>query len=387
MAGIKLKTVSGGSLTINPSDTVSDYTVNLPTGNADLVTTAKTYSGMKNRIINGAMVINQRAFNGSISATGATYTLDRWTVYATQASKMSVSQNTGSVTPPVGFVNYLGITSSSAYTPLTSDVFHLSQYIEGYNWADAMYGTASAKTLTLTFWVRSSLTGIFAGSLENVNNDRAYPFTYSINAANTWEQKTITVAGDTTGTWNTGIERGLSVRWNLLAGTDYNGTVNTWQSGDKRSVSGTVGLLGTNGATFYITGVQVELGSVATDFDYRDYGIELAMCQRYYYVHASGASKPLSLGSYSGTNYIEGYAPFKVSMRISPSLVTVSGTNYYGIYRAGAADTFNSLSLDAAINTNTAIIYNNTEVSGTAGDVGNMYTNNAASLVAFTAEL
>ena len=240
-------------------------------------------TGFKNRIINGGMTINQRNFSGSISSTGATFTLDRWTIYATQASKLTVSQNAGSVTPPTGYVNYLGVTSSSAYSVISTDVFHLSQYIEGYNTADLMFGTANAATFTLSFWVRSSLTGTFAGCFENVNNDRAYPFTYTISAANTWEQKTITVTGDTTGTWNTTNDRGLSVRWNLGAGTDYNGTAGVWQAGDKRSVAGTVSVVGTNGATFYITGIQLEVGTTATTFDFRDYGRELFLCQRYFF--------------------------------------------------------------------------------------------------------
>ena len=190
------------------------------TVNADLMTTSDGVSssglyGFKNRIINGAMVIDQRNAGASVTPSAGTYTVDRWEFYITQASKVTFQQNAGSVTPPSGFSNYLGFTvgASANVTVGASDLFLIDQFIEGYNIADLGFGAAGAQTVTLSFWVRSSLTGTFGGSLTNSGNARSYPFTYTISAANTWEKKTLTVAGDTAGTWNTTNGTGLGVRY------------------------------------------------------------------------------------------------------------------------------------------------------------------------------
>jgi hypothetical protein len=247
----------------------------------------------RNRIINGDMVISQRNGTSSVTpaAAVATYTLDRFYCYPTQASKLTIQQNAGSVTPPAGFTNYLGVTSSSSYTPLSTDAFILVQPIEGFNTADLAFGTANARTVTLSFWVRSSLTGTFGGNIQNAAETQCYPFNYTISAANTWEQKTITIAGSTTGTWNTNNTVGMYVVWDLGSGSNQKGTVNTWQSGPKYAPTGSNNLISTNGATFYITGVQLEQNTSATPFERRLYGQELANCQRYYQ----------TFGNYEGT--------------------------------------------------------------------------------------
>jgi hypothetical protein len=240
---------------------------------------------LKNRIINGAMVIDQRNAGASVTPTVSTaITLDRWGYAFTQASKASIQQNAGSVTPPVGFSNYYGFTSLSAYSVLSSDIFAIAQYIEGFNTADLNWGTANAKTVTLSFQVYSSLTGTFGGALQNSAVNRSYPFTYSIPVANTWTSISVTIAGDTTGTW-IGATNGIGLRvWlGVGVGSTYSGTAGAWAGADYRSATGAVSVVGTNGATFYLTGVQLEVGSTATSFDYRPYGTELALCQRYYW--------------------------------------------------------------------------------------------------------
>ena len=239
-------------------------------------------NGFKNRIINGAMVIDQRNAGASVTPTDGQYVLDRWKQLQSVASKYSVQRNAGSVTPPAGFTNYLGVTSLSAYSVASGDYFAILQEIEGLNTADLAWGTASAATVTLSFWVRSSLTGTFGGSIGNSANNRGYPFTYTISAANTWEQKTVTIAGDTTGTWPTDNTIGVRVKFGLGVGSTYNGTAGSWQASNLISATGATSIVGTNGATFYITGVQLEKGSTATSFDYRPYGTELALCQRYF---------------------------------------------------------------------------------------------------------
>jgi hypothetical protein len=240
-------------------------------------------SVMRNRIINGAMTIDQRNAGASVTPAASVFTLDRWAADMTQASKFSVEQTITGVAAPVGFTDYLGVTSTSAYSVLTGDTFLIRQIIEGFNIADLGWGTANAKTVTLSFWVRSSLTGTFGGALVNgAATFRSYPFSYTISSANTWEQKSITIVGDTTGTWATNNTSGLSVRFGLGSGATFTGTAGAWTAGNLVQPTGSVSIVGTNGATFYITGVQLEKGTQATSFEYRQYGTELALCQRYF---------------------------------------------------------------------------------------------------------
>jgi hypothetical protein len=300
---------------------------NLGAGNASI---------MKNRIINGAMVIDQRNAGASVStSSGASiYTLDRWQAQYSQTSKFTVQQSS---TAPTGFVNSLKITSSSAYTVVTGDYFSIAQRIEGFNIADLGFGGSSAKTVTLSFWVQSSLTGTFGGALQNSGASRSYPFTYTISSANTWEQKTVTIAGDTSGTWLTTNGNGLTVNFGLGTGTQYSGTAGSWAATDYESATGATSVVGTNGATFYITGVQLEVGSSATGFEYRLYNQELAACQRYFQVIGDGNtySNPfLGTATFDSTTGCFGIINFATVMRTSPTLVSTVTT-----YRANIGST------------------------------------------------
>jgi hypothetical protein len=239
-------------------------------------------SVMRNRIINGAMVIAQYGTGSTTPTASGYFSCDRWYAQLSVASKYSIQQNAGSVTPPAGYTNYLGITSTSAYSISSSDQFNINQRIEGFNIADLGWGTANAKTVTLSFQVYSSLTGTFGGAITNSAVDRSYPFSYIISAANTWTTISITVAGDTTGTWVTNNGIGIRLYINLGAGSTLSGTAGAWAGATYTSCTGATSVVGTSGATFYITGVQLEVGSSATGFEYRQYGTELALCQRYY---------------------------------------------------------------------------------------------------------
>jgi hypothetical protein len=276
------------------------------------------YMGFKNRIINGAMMIDQRNAGASVTLTDTSngqYLTDRWYCYPSQASKLSAQQNAGSVTPPTGFTNYLGFTSLSSYSVTSSDAFFVRQGIEGFNTADLGFGTANASTVTLSFWVRSSLTGTFGGSLRNAAATRSYPYTYTINSANTWEQKTITIAGDTSGTWVGATNgAGMYVFFGLGVGSNGSTTAGAWATGNYSSATGATSVVGTNGATFYITGVQLEKGSTATSFDYRPYGTELQLCQRYYQVSDG------FIGMANSTVGITANIKFVTTMRASPSV-------------------------------------------------------------------
>ena len=289
--------------------------------------TADSLQGFRNRIINGDMRIDQRNAGASVTiATSGTYTLDRWVGWASPTSKYSIEQTITGVAAPTGFAEYLGVTSLSAYSITSGDFFTVNQPIEGFNVADLAWGSASAKTVTLSFWVRSSLTGTFGGSVQNNAQNRSYPFTYTISAANTWEQKSVTIAGDTSGTWGTGNGVGIRLHIGLGVGSTYSGTAGSWAGTNYLSATGATSVVGTNGATLYITGVQLEVGSVATPFERKDYGRELAMCQRYYY---SWSSSGLSDNYYFYSPYVSsppnttasvGYF-FPVTMRANPTMV------------------------------------------------------------------
>lgn len=290
-------------------------------------------SFLRNRIINGAMVIDQRNAGASVTAVDNAYTLDRWQNYSGAASKFTVQQNAGSVTPPAGFSNYLGITSSSAYTAGAGEAFTLNQNIEGYNVSDFAFGTASAKTITLSFWVRSSLTGTFSGAVRNYNASRSYPFTYTISSASTWEQKSVTIAGDTSGTWTTGNGIGLAMDFDMGSGSNFRGTAGAWNGNFNTGATGSVSVIGTNGATWYVTGVQLEVGSVATPFERRQYGQELALCQRYYVKQndpsATSAFMPVGTGYTFNTTDATIQFNLPVTMRTRPTTVNFSNVRIF----------------------------------------------------------
>ena len=285
------------------------------------------YTGFKNRILNGQMMIDQRNAGASVTpSSNGTYLVDRWNLTFSQASKFSAQQNAGSVTPPSGYINYLGLTVASSVSVGVSDYFAVQQIIEGLNVADLAWGTANAKTVTLSFWVYSSLgPATFGGALSNSAGNRSYPFTYTISSANTWEQKSVTIAGDTTGTWLTTNGAGIYLRLGLGAGATYSGTAGSWAASNYFTATSAVSVVGTGSATFYFTGVQLEKGSTATSFDYRPYGTELQLCQRYY--------QKFTIGAYfTVTGNISFYVPWKVSTRTTPTPVLSGGTqaNYVG---------------------------------------------------------
>ena len=308
--------------------------------NADISSTAgitlNKISGnpnFRNRIINGDMSIDQRNAGASINNINGAglYSVDRWNPYGNQASKYSIQQNAGAVTPPAGFNYYLGITSLSAYTVGASEEFSINQAIEGYNVADLDFGNANAKTITLSFWVRSSLTGTFGGAIRNSAGNRSYPYSYTISTANTWEYKTITITGDTTGTWLKTNGQGFLVGWSLGNGSNNQGTAGAWTAGNKTAPTGETRIVANNGATFYITGVQLEAGTSATDFEFLPIDVDLGRCYRYFQKSFSYSDAPVqNLSSEEfifplvvggDTDSWGGYG-LPVEMRTEPTVVT-----------------------------------------------------------------
>ena len=372
VSGTNIKTINGSTLL----------------GSGDL-TVATSTTLLKNRIINGAMVIDQRNAGASVTPTNGQYVIDRYFASLSQASKYTVQQNAGSVTPPVGFTKYLGVTSSSAYSVVTGDYFLISQRIEGFNTADLAWGTANAKTVTLSFQVYSSLTGTFGGSLCNNALNRSYPFTYTISSANTWTTVSITIAGDTTGTWETSTSTGIQVNFGLGVGSTYSGTAGAWAGSAYFSATGATSVVGTSGATFYITGVQLEVGSNATGFEYRQYGQELALCQRYYEVatYTGKQYQSIANGNSQSTTSAETVYQFKVSKRTPPTLSYASGS-YYFFFSGLSSFSFSSWTQDSNyLNTESTNIFTDTISGATAGRGGSFRQSNTAGFIAFSAEL
>ena len=307
---------------------------------------------MRNRIINGAMVIDQRGSATTPVTTGG-YVTDRFTQGSPVVSKITASQST---TAPAGYSNSYYALVANAYTPAAGEVFRVAQKIEGLNCADLAFGSASAATVTLSFWVRSSVTGTYAVSLQNSAGNRSYVATYTVNAANTFEQKTITIAGDTSGTWLTTNGVGIQVAFCQQTGSTFQTTAGSWQAGEYFGVAGAASWLPTAGATMYITGVQLEKGSTATSFDYRPYGTELALCQRYYTAlgMATGYTKfPTTSGSIGNfsmgvlSTFTVSSTVFPVQMRTSPTIVFAGADGTLGVIRnAGTGATYSVTSYE-----------------------------------------
>jgi hypothetical protein len=278
--------------------------------------------GFKNRIINGEMKISQRkGASSDLIANIVQYTIDRWCAVSSPQNKITVQQNAGSVTPPSGYTNYLGVTVTTAYTlASTGDFFNIVQFIEGYNAADLAWGTASAKTVAVSFWVRGSVTGTYSFALRNDASNRSYVSTYVINASNTWEYKTIIIPGCTDGTWLTDNGRGVEVNFDLGRSASYEtSTANTWLTGSGSvRLAGTVKLIENASATLYITGVQFEKSTVATAFDYRSIGTELELCRRYYQFSSGQLAMPYVSTYYTARRRYSGV--FSPPMRSSPTM-------------------------------------------------------------------
>jgi hypothetical protein len=305
------------------------------------VATAYTSGGLqfRNRIINGDMRIDQRNAGASVAANPVVsiYTIDRWLAANSNAtSRFTIQQNAGAVTPPVSFSNYLGITSTSAYSITSSDEFALIQRVEGFNVSDFGWGTVNAQTVTLSFWIRSSLTGSFGVVIRNANGTRSYPVLYTVSAANTWEYKTVTIPGETSGTWLTTNGSGLSITFGLGIGSTLSGASGAWANANTPGVTGATSVVGTSGATFYITGVQLEAGSVATPFERRPIGQEEILCKRYYEKMYTGEI-PEAGNYFSNWRYLTPVS-MMVSKRVVPTITVLSQAGWPN----GSGGTFNA---------------------------------------------
>ena len=340
---LNIQTNGTNAITVSSSQTVAINGNNISADNS---------LGFRNRIINGDMGIDQRNAGAAVTVNSSPqfFSVDRW--YGQGINSAGVFTLQRSTTAPTGFVNSVVATVTTVDSSLASgDLYLFSQRVEGFNIADLGWGTANAKSVTLSFWVRSSVTGTFGGSFSNSATNRSYPFTYTINSANTYEYKTITVAGDTSGTWLTDNGIGIFLYWGLGVGTTYSGTAGAWSGSYFISATGATNLMANNGATWYITGAQLEVGSVATPFERRDYGRELMLCQRYYEKSydisvTPGTNTNVGMLDYSistqGGSFILTTIKFTVPKRGTPTMTayTEGGTSgSWGWQRSGASGT------------------------------------------------
>lgn len=294
--------------------------------------------GFRNRIINGDMRIDQRNAGASVNPGTGAYSLDRWFGGGVHDGVLAFQQVSDG---PTGFTNSLRVTVSTADSSLGATQYaRVGQIIEGFNVSDFAAGTASAISVTFSFWVKSSLTGTFGGYLANGDETRIYIFQYTINAASTWEQKTVTVPLLTSGTWATNNTAGMRAFFSLGAGSSYVNTANTWLTSYAQQASGNINVLNTASATWQITGVQLEAGTNASAFERIDYGRQLIQCQRYFSIGLPSGTDINWPVVRDATTSFQFVVTVPVVMRATPTLGVPSG---YG--RLVTYDTSFSLSV------------------------------------------
>ena len=358
------------------------------------VTNPKLTSGsqqnFRNIIINGDMSIAQRGTSATGKTSSGIYTVDRFGSGISSAGTWTQSQST-TVPSGQGFAKSLKMDCTTAQGSLgSSDRLQIFQKFEGQNLQYLKKGTSSAESLTISFWVRSNKTGTYICEIYDTDNTRHIAKSYTISSADTWEKKTITYAGDTSGALDNDNAESLSVFFWLVAGSDFtSGTLATsWSSitNANRAAGQTVNLSDSTDNEWYMTGLQLEAGTTASDFEFLPVDVNLQRCQRYFYMHANTNADEIGIGGYYSSSQIFCDFQFPVSMRTTPSVYITTGTNYFRIFRNEAIDSFNSLTFGAG-NVNMFGLYNNTEVSGTAGHAGFIRPENSSAVIGADAEL
>jgi hypothetical protein len=356
----------------------------------DYVDKEEAQAPFRNLIINGAMQVAQRGTSVTGITANGYYTADRWRFVPVNQGTWTMSVENDAPTGS-GFRKSAKVLCTTAdAAPAADDVLFLEQPLEGQNLQAIRKGTADAQQLTLSFWVKSNVTGTYVCNLRDQDNTRVVCATYTINSSATWENKTIVFPADTTGVLDNDNNNSFRVFWWLGGGSDVtSGTLNTtWDSVTAANIAvGQTNLAAATDNYWQVTGVQLEVGAVATPFEFKPFDQDLRECQRYYYVVTTGgANRPIGPGTNYAAGTLLGYIKFPTTMRENPTLEIVTGTNYYEFVRNGGLDGFNSLTQDAAT-TEGANVFNNTEISGTAGHGGIIIANNAAAKVAFGIEL
>ena len=354
--------------------------------------TANITNNLSNRnlVINGSQIIDQRNSGSAVTVSNATktYVTDRFSFYEDTDGVISAQQST---TSPDGFTKSIKVDCTTADTSLSANQRLVYEHrIEGNNIAHLGFGSSAAKTITLSFYVRSNLTGTFGGSIKNDSSNRVYLFSYVINSADTWERKTITIPGDTSGTWATDTTAGININWGLALGSNWTGTASgSYGTSDKHGVTGQLNLLSSTDNEWLITGVQLEVGSHATDFEHRSFAVEKRLCDRYYQkIINTSNQKPFGVGNIDGSTQAQIYVSLPVEMRAAPSSmeldvnssdfqmrvrtsVTCTGHNFFG---AGPTNVF----LEIQVSTGHGF---------TDGQAAFAINNGGGKFIAFSAEL
>jgi hypothetical protein len=351
----------------------------------------------RNLIINGAMQVAQRGT--SVAITGGGYhTIDRWSTIANSSMSYAVTMSQESTDNDTnGFGYSLKLLTTTAQAMTGSQNYSLRYSIEGRDVKHLSYGTSDARVITLSFWVKSNKTGVFSLQVYNGNTDTNYSMltSYNVNVANTWEYKTIVIPANTGQVMNRTSEIGMMLDFNLASGADDLVSAFSWglnYNGAARAVTGQVNILDTVNNYFQITGVQLEVGDTATPYEHKNVGQELLACKRYFQRIAGGESgitgSAIMTGVMHNSTFLEGIYKMEVEMRTEPTLECVTGTNYYGFSRNGAQDTLNSISIDSgAGNPRQVNLFNNSQVSGTAGQAGIVFSRVEAAIISLNAEL
>ena len=406
MASIKLKHSGGNGVIIAAptSNPASDKTLTLPSDVDGTVVSKDSSNSLQNiaginggqlgnrrLTINGAMEVSQRG----TSTTTNGYLIDRFTSSLGGIDQMqfTMSQSTDA---PSGFRKSLKFDITTAETGGTgSDEYAMVRYItESQDIAHFLYGTSGAKTITLSFHVKAYQTGTYALNLFVGDSGRSYTANYTISQSATWEKKTLTFVGDTGGSEvNVDNGHGLYINWFMASGTDYkssNAHFNQW--GTLGSATGwayghNVDLLNSTDNYFQLAGVQLEVGSVATDFEHRSFGQELQLCRRYYILWIEGDQKFVCFGDHYSATQVDGGVQLPVEMRTTPTIDANTGGNYYIVYSAGGSCHIDGSLTSYKTNKNAVLWYATGDSSRTPGHANRWISDNASAKIAFSAEL
>ena len=335
----------------------------------------------RNMVINGNFSVFQRGTSATTVSGNDIFAADRFKGWANGGGTFTVEQSTDVPNNEFEFSAKLTNTATDS-SVAAGDNYRWATDLEGYTVSRLAYGHSDAKAVTLSFWVKSSLTGTYCGALYSVTASRHYIYEYTISSANTWEKKTITVSsGDTTGSWNRTNGNGLRVYWGFGSGTTYQGTAGAWTAGEKWETSSQAAWIGSASATFYITGVQLEVGETATPFEHEDYGTTLKKCKRYYQVYDNIQGMTLhcynTSHAYTSIQYPDGI------MRATPT-ATVNYSSGDSFALAGSGKTISAREI-VGVKPN-VFMFKLTASSLTAGQAGH-YDKDSTNIFQFDAEL
>jgi hypothetical protein len=346
---LELQSAGNTKLTVNSSGATIP-TISGTTSMSAITGLASINTGQianRNAVQNGAMMVDQKGGTTTLSGYSAAKP-DRFTAYKSNAGTQTVAQDSEA---PAGFHKSLKATNTVVDSSIAAgDRAAIIYRMEGNDAARFAFGGSDAKTVTLSFYVRSSITGTHGGALGNGSDNRAYPFTYTISSADTWERKSITIAGDTTGTWATDTTRSLQIVWGLGVGSTNSGTAGEWAAADYNSATGaTTAFLTTLNATWYLTGVQLEEGSTATDFEHKSFLQEFTACSRYFQLVPQ-----VGLAYAGATTTVDTCCPFRTTMRAAPTMSAIAAVTVTNVTAADFAQSSANITGSISVGTSSA---------------------------------